>query len=171
MSMASTQTQITDRIQRARDRADQLKYTAVNDEGSVVVCDSAHSDSVHTIVTSELHCSCEDATYRDGPCYHLIGLALFGPDPSATLIQQQITDEMLSIQDETARLRNELRELDEQFTAYQKIRANIESDRTPQQVVSDVQQVLDQQDYPELSDENELETMVAQLTNELGPDY
>lgn len=115
---------IHDRIERAQERADELDVAIVSEDPLVVHVDSDHSDRVHTVVPESLHCSCEDHTYRDTVCYHLIHLMIGDdiPDVAQEAARLALTDELTSMQAREMELRAEIEAIYEQREDFQAVR-------------------------------------------------
>jgi hypothetical protein len=122
------QNYIRDRIERAQNRADDLDVTVVDTDPVVAQIDSDHSGSIHTVVPGSLHCSCEDNTYRDGPCYHLIHLMIGDDVPTAVAEEARLalTDRLVDMQDREMELRAEIREIETEREAISNIREEME---------------------------------------------
>jgi hypothetical protein len=63
---------IESRVERAQSQ--EMDVTLVDTEPVIVQVYNEESDRIHTVIPDAVHCSCEDHTYRDIICKHLIVL-------------------------------------------------------------------------------------------------
>lgn len=63
---------IQDRVERAE--SENMEVSLVDMDPLVVQVYNEASDRIHTVIPASVHCSCEDSTYRDTICKHLITL-------------------------------------------------------------------------------------------------
>lgn len=69
-----TQQTLQERIERAQSQT--MDVTLVEEDPVIVQSSREGSDQVHTQVLDAVHCSCQDATYRNVICRHLLGILM-----------------------------------------------------------------------------------------------
>lgn len=124
--MASNKTiSLTDRMDRAVERADLLTATVVATDPFIVEVDSDHSGRTHMVSPEHLYCTCGDNRHRGGPCYHVFYLAEFGSEDVKRAVRSSLTDRMRAIQDAQLALKDDVTELYSLETEYRNVRRRL----------------------------------------------
>lgn len=153
------ETDTLDRIERAR--SEPMTASVVDSDPLVVQVDNESNDTVHTVVPESLHCSCEDHTYRGAVCKHLAIIAL-GEDESVEpelrdIVRNSITDELMGLEGELLRLRNQIEEIESEQEQYRTLRGEMESALDQDQQASE--------EDASISDDGAVEEVVEMVTD------
>jgi hypothetical protein len=120
----------------------------------VVLVHNEESDRTHTVVPDAGHCSCEDHTYRDTVCKHLLFLLQqaghIGHTTRESIKEQRHTLEQRSVELRAAidTIENKIEQI---TTALDAVDADQDMERTGEEVVEAIQADLDEDDADEFA--------------------
>lgn len=124
-----TTSDIESRLERARSESMDIVTIAESDDLTVLNVINETKETQHTVVPEALHCSCEDHTYRDAICKHLLFVADNDPTADSTRrVRQAITDELTSLTDEHTEIKAKERELRSQIDQLKSVRSQFDTD-------------------------------------------
>jgi hypothetical protein len=168
-----TQVDIESRIARAQSQ--EMEIEEVSSSPLVVEVANRSSGRIHTVLPETVYCSCEDHTYRDSLCKHLIFVA-DGSDYIAEELRQSMTDDLLAMQSEAQELRSRLREIESKQAQYTAVRESLDTvlqytdspdDRTEDESeATDTALEPDTTEASEPEEHSEFRRMVSEISDE-----
>lgn len=102
---------IEQRIERAQSQ--HMEVSLVDTDPVIVQVYNEESDRIHTVVPDSIHCSCEDHTYRDSICKHMIEL-LQQEGHIGEITREALKDRREEIQVKQADMQSEMDALQEE---------------------------------------------------------
>jgi hypothetical protein len=168
-----TQIDVESRIARAQSQ--EMAIEVVSDSPLVVEVSNETSGRIHTVLPETVHCSCEDHTYRESLCKHLIFVA-DGTDYIAEELRQSMTDDLMAMQSEAQELRSRLREIESKQAQYNTVRESLDTvlqysdpdtDRTEDESeATDTALEPDATEASEPEEHSEFRRMVSEISDE-----